>query len=73
MKQFFGAKPARSYLRSMRWIAASHKTEGAVSVSEAGKACRPMDATTIELPDPPIYAIDAGLRQDGRVIEITCG
>ena len=33
----------------------NHKREGAVSV------CRPMDATTIELPDLPIYAIEAGL------------
>ena len=37
------------------------QSEGAVSVSVAGKTCRPTDATTIELPDPPIYAIDAEL------------
>ena len=37
MKQSFGAKPARSCLPSMHWIAANHKIEGAVSVSVAGK------------------------------------
>ena len=36
MKQRFGAKPARSYLRLMPWIAANHRIEGAVSVWAAG-------------------------------------
>ena len=40
MKQPFGAKPARSCLRLMPWIAANHGIEGAVSVSAAGKNCR---------------------------------
>jgi hypothetical protein len=29
-------------------------------VSAIDETCRPMDATTIELPDLPIYAIEAG-------------
>jgi len=37
-------------LLSMHWIVASHRKEGAVSVSVAGKTCRPTDATTVELP-----------------------
>ena len=41
---------------SMHWIVATHKKEGAVSVSVAGKTYQPKDATTIELPDPPVYA-----------------
>jgi hypothetical protein len=45
----------------MHWIVASHKREDAVSVSVAGNTYRPTDATTFELPDPPIYAIDAEL------------
>jgi len=61
MKQSFGARPARSCLLSMHWIVANHKREGAASVSVAGKTCRPTDATTIELSDLPIYAIDAKL------------
>ena len=36
----------------------NHKREGAVSVSAMDETCRPMDATTIELPDLPIYAIE---------------
>src|SRR5262249_2824508 len=32
MKQPFGVKLARSCLRSMRWIAANHRSESAVSV-----------------------------------------
>ena len=32
----------------------------------AGKTRRPTDATTIELPDPLIYAIDAELGRDGQ-------
>ena len=69
-KQPCGAKSARSCLLSMPWIVANHKREGAVSVSVAGKTCRPMDATTIELSDQPIYAIDAELGRDGRAIGI---
>ena len=38
MKQFFGARLARSCLLSMHWIVANHKIEGAASVSVAGKA-----------------------------------
>jgi len=34
----------------MHWIAVNHKRDGAVSVSVAGKTCRPMDAMTIEPP-----------------------
>ena len=48
MKQPFGARPARSCLRSMRWIVANHKKEGAVSASAVDKTSRPMDTTTIE-------------------------
>ena len=59
MKQPCGGKPARSCLLSMHWIVANHKREGAVSVSVVGS--RPMDATTTELPDRPVYAIDAKL------------
>jgi hypothetical protein len=47
MKQ--GARPARSCLLSMHWIAASRKTEDAVSSSVNGKPRRPTDATTVEL------------------------
>lgn len=57
----------------MHWIAVNRKTEGVASVSVAGSTYRPTDATTIELPDPSIYAIDAELGRDGRVIEITRG
>ena len=39
MKQPFGAKPARSFLLLMSWIAANHGIEGAVSVSAADKNC----------------------------------
>ena len=73
MKQSFGARPAKSCLLSMHWIAASHKTEGAVSVSVAGKTCRPIDGTTIELPDLSIYAIDAQLGWDEQAIGINSG
>ena len=45
-KQSCGARPARSCLLSMHWIAASRKTEDAASVSVADKTCRPKDATT---------------------------
>jgi hypothetical protein len=54
----------------MHWIVASHKTEGAVSVSVAGKTCQSIDGTTIELPDISIYAIDAQLGWDGQAIGI---
>ena len=64
MKQPYGARPARSCLLSMHWVVANHKRDGVVSVTVTGKTCRPMDATTIELPDPPIYAIDAELGRD---------
>jgi hypothetical protein len=43
----------------MHWIVTNHKRDGAISVSVAGNTNRPMDVTTIELPDPPIYATDA--------------
>ena len=43
MKQSFGARPARSCLLSMHWIVANHKREAAVSVSVAGKTCRPTE------------------------------
>jgi len=33
MKQRFGVRLAESYMRSMLWIAANHKKEGAASVS----------------------------------------
>ncbi len=61
MKQSFGVRPARSCLLSMHWIVANHKKEGAVSGSAAGKTRRPVDATTIELLNPSIYAIDEEL------------
>ena len=68
MKQSFGARPARSCLLSMHWIVANHKREGAVSVSVVGNNCRPTGATTIEPPDPPIYAIDAESGRNERAI-----
>ena len=40
MKQPFGAKPDRSFLLLMSWIAANHGIEGAVFVSAGGKTCR---------------------------------
>ena len=73
MKESFGARPARSCLRSIPWIVANHEIEGAASVSVAGKTCRPTDATTIELPNPLIYAIDAELGRDGRANGINRG
>ena len=79
MKRSSGARPARFCLPSMHWIVANHKIEGAVSGSVADKTCRPIDATIIELPDPPIYAIDAELGRDGRaalsrkISELLCG
>ena len=42
MKQSFGARPARSCLLSMHWIAANHKREAAVSVSD-GRQDPPAD------------------------------
>jgi hypothetical protein len=68
MKQSFGARPARSCLLSRHWIVANHKREGAVSVSVADNTFRPTAATIIELPDVPIYAIDAKLGREGRAI-----
>ena len=53
-------------IRDRHWIVANHKIEGAVSVSGAGKHCRPMDATTIELRGPTICAIDAKLGERAR-------
>ena len=51
MKQFFGARPVRSYLLSTHWIVANHEIEDGTSVSAAGKTSRPTEAMTIELPD----------------------
>ncbi len=73
MKQSFGVRPARSCLLSMRCIVANHKREGAVSASIVGRNCWPMDATTIELSDLPIYAIDAELGRVERAIGINRG
>ena len=73
MRQSFGARPARSCLLWMHWIAANHKRKAAVSVSMAGKTRRPTDATIVELPNPSIYAIDAELGWDGRAIGIYRG
>ena len=53
MKQFFGAKSAKSSSPSTHWIVANRKIEGAVSMPVAGKTCRPMEATTIELTGHP--------------------
>src|ERR1700730_3465797 len=72
MKRSFSAKSAKSCLPSTHWIVANHKIEGAVSVSVAGKNCRPMDATTIER-HGPACAIDAELGRDGRAIGINHG
>ena len=49
MKQPFGAKRARSCLRSMPWIAANHTKEGAVFMLAAGKNCRPSSATNVDV------------------------
>src|SRR5271170_7809100 len=49
MKRLFGAKCARSCLRLMPWIAANHRTEGAVSVSAAGKDCRSTVPSNVNL------------------------
>jgi hypothetical protein len=73
MKLSFGAKSAKSCLPSTHWIVANHKTGGAVSVPVAGKNCRPMDATTIELHGPPICAIGAELDRGGQAIGINSG
>jgi hypothetical protein len=42
------AKLANFYLRSMPWIAASRKREGAASVSAACKNCRPTRVMTVD-------------------------
>ena len=57
-------------LDDVRCIVANHKREGAVSASIVGRNCWPMDATTIELSDLPIYAIDAELGRVERAIGI---
>jgi hypothetical protein len=49
MKRLFDAKCARSCLRLMPWIAANHRTEGAVSVSAAGKDCRSTVPSNVNL------------------------
>jgi hypothetical protein len=61
-----GAKLVRSCLHSMGWIAANHKREGAGSRSVADQTFRPTDATTAELSDCTLYAIETELRPDGR-------
>jgi hypothetical protein len=66
MKRSFGAKSAKSCLPSTHWIVANHKIEGAVSVSVADENRPPTDATTIELRDRPIYAIDAERGETGK-------
>ncbi len=48
MKQPFGATLTRSCLRSMPWIAVNRRKDGAVSVSAAGKNCRPANATSAD-------------------------
>jgi hypothetical protein len=48
MKLPFGAKLARSSMRSMLWIAANHKNEGAALVSMLGQNCRPPKVTIVE-------------------------
>ena len=73
MKQSCGARPARFCSRSMPCIVVNHKRDDGGSVSVAHETSRPMDPTTIELPDPPIYAIDAELGRDGRAILIIRG
>ncbi len=54
-KQSFGAKPVKFCMRSMPWIVANHKREGAVSVSIADKSCQSPAAVTIELPDADLH------------------
>ena len=49
MKQPFGAKRARSCLRSMPWIAANHMKEGAASMLAGGENRHPWSATNIEV------------------------
>jgi hypothetical protein len=46
MKQPFGAKLARSCLRSMPWIAANRRKDGPVFMSTVGMNCRPTNATS---------------------------
>ena len=50
-KQPFGAKSARSCLRLMLWIAANHRTEGAVSIWATPKICRPTSPRNLESAD----------------------
>ena len=47
MKQPFGAKPARSCLHLMPWIAANHGIEGAVYALAIGRDCQSTNALTI--------------------------
>ena len=47
MKLHFGVKLAGSYFPSMRWIGANPKSEGAVSLSEAHKNCRPSSVNNV--------------------------
>ena len=49
MKQPFGAKRARSCLRSMPWIDANHTKECAASMSAAGKNSRLSRATRVDV------------------------
>jgi Transposase DDE domain len=67
-KQSFGPKSAKSCLPSTHWIAASHKTEGAVSVTVAGEICQPTDATTIELRGLGLAFDRHGTRRDGQTL-----
>jgi hypothetical protein len=48
MKQPFGAKPAGSYMCSMRWIAANHKKEDAAPASMIGENCQRPRMTIVE-------------------------
>ena len=48
MKPFFGARPGRSYLLSMHWIAANHKKGGTISMSASGKKLRLMKVKMAE-------------------------
>jgi hypothetical protein len=48
VKAPFGAKLAGSYTRSMRWIAANHKKEGATPASMIDENCRPPRLMIVE-------------------------
>jgi len=47
MKRSFGARPARSCLLSMPWIAANHRIEGPASGLAAATNCRPTSAMSV--------------------------